>query len=110
MNMRTVVILLLCLVLWPLLGVSSSRVREALQRGDIVALTPVLEWLERYYHGQAIEVELEEEQGMMVYEVEWLSPTGEVLDFRFEAASGTFLEVRGQGIIEARRDVDEIEP
>jgi len=100
--------MLLCLSLLPLTGAASSRVREAMRRGDIMPLTPVLEWLERYYHGQTIDVELEEQQGALIYQVEWLSPTGEVLDFSFDAASGEFLEVRGRGIVEARREPDEM--
>ena len=110
MNIRPMVPMLCLLALVPLPGDTSPRAREATARGEIVPLGPVLEWLERYYHGQTLDVELAGEGKRLRYRVAWLTPTGEVLEFAFDAASGEFLAVEGTQAGAVRRESGEIRP
>ena len=81
-----------------------DRARAAARDGRVVGLAPILDWIEARYHGRLLEAELEEEDDEPpVYEVEWLTPTGDVLEFEFDARTGALLEVEGRGIEGARK-------
>lgn len=68
-----------------------------------MSLESILDWLEHRYFGRAIEVELEADDDPPTYEVEWLTPRNDVLEFEFDARTGELLEIEGRGIEEARR-------
>jgi uncharacterized membrane protein YkoI len=81
-----------------------ARARAAAQDGRAVGLAPILDWIEARYHGRLLEAELEEDDDEPpVYEVEWLTPSGDVLEFEFDARTGVLLEVEGRGIEAARK-------
>lgn len=82
----------------------ADRARAGVREGRYVPLASILDWLDARYHGHAIEVELEEEEGEPpTYEVEWLTPQGRVVEFEFDARSGALLEREGRGLEEAER-------
>jgi len=72
-------------------------------RGELVPMTTVLDWLETHYVGQVLEVELEHDDGRLVYEVEMLGPRGQRVEFEFDAASGELIGIEGVGIDDMRR-------
>jgi uncharacterized membrane protein YkoI len=81
-----------------------TRARAAAKDGRVVGLASILDWIEARYHGRLLEAELEEDDDEPpVYEIEWLTPTGDVLEFEFDARTGAILEVEGRGIEAARK-------
>jgi len=77
---------------------------EAVREGRIVPLPQILDWLEARYAGQVLEVELERDDGRMLYEVEMLGPQGQVVEFEFDAASGELIGMEGVNIKGMRRE------
>ncbi|WP_089715848.1 PepSY domain-containing protein [Halomonas daqiaonensis] len=77
---------------------------EAVREGKIVPLPEILDWLEAHYVGQVLEVELERDDGRMLYEVEMLGPQGQVVEFEFDAASGELIGMEGVNINMMQRE------
>lgn len=76
---------------------------EEVRSGRLVALPDILDWLERHYRGEVLEVELEREDGRAVYEVEMLGAQGQVVEFEFDARSGQLIGMEGVNINGMRR-------
>ena len=81
----------------------AARARAGVHEGRYVPLATILDWIEARWHGRAIEIELDDEDGVPVYEVEWLTPRGRVVEFEFDARTGELLEREGRGLEEAAR-------
>ncbi|MGB0212095.1 PepSY domain-containing protein [Algiphilus sp.] len=73
-------------------------VHQRVESGEYVPLATVLDWLEARYVGQVIEVEMEREDGIPVYEVEMVGPQGQVVEFEFDAADGSLIGIDGTGL------------
>ncbi|HCY63722.1 MAG TPA: hypothetical protein DHV59_13030 [Oxalobacteraceae bacterium] len=69
-----------------------DRARQAVEAGEVLPLRTVLAQVEREYPGQVMEVELEREHGLWVYEIKVLRPGGELLKLEVDARSGRTLE------------------
>ncbi|MFO7304285.1 MAG: PepSY domain-containing protein [Gammaproteobacteria bacterium] len=67
--------------------------RRAVQRGEILPLSKILEIAERDYPGRVLEVDLEREGGRYLYEIEILLTDGHVVELTYDAATGRLLEV-----------------
>ncbi len=76
---------------------------EALKSGKIVPITKILDYLEQHFRGNVVEIELESEKGLMVYEVEYLTDEGNFLEFDFDATTGAIVTIKGNGIESARK-------
>ncbi|MBL8631065.1 MAG: PepSY domain-containing protein [Rhodospirillaceae bacterium] len=76
---------------------------EALRSGKIVPITKILDYLEKNFRGNVVEIELESEKGIMVYEVEYLTEEGDFLEFDFDATTGALMTTKGSGIDKARK-------
>jgi uncharacterized membrane protein YkoI len=68
------------------------------QAGELVPLTQLLDWLEDHYEGQVLEVELERDDGQVVYEIEMIGPQGQLVEFEFDARSGELIGMEGVNI------------
>jgi uncharacterized membrane protein YkoI len=68
-------------------------VREALQRGEVLPLTRILDIANQQVKGDVIEVELEDEKKALVYEIKILTGTGRVREVKIDARTGTVLEI-----------------
>jgi uncharacterized membrane protein YkoI len=68
-------------------------VREALQRGEVQPLHTILATASQTVAGDVIEVELEEDDGVLVYEIKVLTAQGRVREVKIEASTGKVLEV-----------------
>jgi uncharacterized membrane protein YkoI len=78
--------------------------REAVERNEIVPLRTILDWIERHYRGQVVEVEFEkEDDGEMEYEVDLLTPEGSKIEFEFDARTGDLRSASGKDVERARR-------
>jgi uncharacterized membrane protein YkoI len=80
-----------------------DRLRDAVRRGEILPLSTILEHINRDYQGEVIEVELDEDDDQWVYEIDLLAPTGDRIEFEFDARSGRLLEVEGRNLERVRR-------
>lgn len=77
--------------------------RAALQRGETMPLSRLLALVEAEFDGRLVEVELEREDGRLVYEVEILTPAGRLIELTYDARTGALLEAEGAGVEAARR-------
>lgn len=69
--------------------------RQAYQRGEILPLSQILQRVHKVAPGEVLEVELEEDDGRMIYEIEVLESSGRVLEVEIDARSGAVLKVQG---------------
>jgi len=83
----------------------AERARRGVSEGRYVGLASILDWIEQRYLGRAIEVELDEEDDdePPTYEIEWLTPRNDVIEFEFDARTGELIETEGRGLEDARR-------
>lgn len=64
---------------------------EAVKRGEILPLATILDELAALQPGRVIEVELDVDDGIQIYEVELISPDGRLLEVELDAKTGTIL-------------------
>ncbi|WP_052365511.1 PepSY domain-containing protein [Halotalea alkalilenta] len=76
---------------------------EAVREGRVVPLSELLDWLDRHYVGRVIEVELDREDGRLVYEIEMLGELNQRVEFEFDAESGRLIGIEGVDIEAMRR-------
>ncbi|SIO47704.1 Peptidase propeptide and YPEB domain-containing protein [Rhodovulum sp. ES.010] len=69
-----------------------DRARRALERGEIRPLHRILPEVEDRFDARLLEVELEREEGRLVYEMELITRDGRLLEVLVDAASGQVLE------------------
>jgi uncharacterized membrane protein YkoI len=79
-----------------------DRAWEAVQRGEIVPLARVLARVRRDLPGELLEVELEDEHGLLIYEVKVLGPGGRISEVLYDARSGEPLEPPSGGETQGR--------
>ncbi|MCU7845826.1 MAG: PepSY domain-containing protein [Candidatus Thiodiazotropha sp. (ex Monitilora ramsayi)] len=66
--------------------------RRLVEEGRIQPLTAILEQAQRIQSGSVLEVELEEEDDLLIYEIELLDESGRVWELKFDAATGELVE------------------
>ena len=69
--------------------------RQAYQRGEILPLSQILQRALKVAPGEVLEVELEEDDGRMIYEIEILESSGRVLEVEIDARAGAVLKMEG---------------
>ncbi|MFT4012191.1 MAG: PepSY domain-containing protein [Paracoccus sp. (in: a-proteobacteria)] len=74
-------------------GPDMRMARELVQQGKILPLTTILDRLQQSHPGQVVEVELEYEDGVLVYEIDLITPQGHLIEVDMDAATGDILEV-----------------
>ena len=70
-----------------------DEAREALERRDILPLQRILEIAQRTVPGEVLEVDLDRDDGRLLYEVEILARNGRVRTVTLDARTGAVLEV-----------------
>ncbi|MCE6949693.1 PepSY domain-containing protein [Cereibacter sphaeroides] len=97
---RSVLLLALPLLLLPISGGSQDLLppdfelaEEAVRRGEILPLADILQRVAAVQEGRVIEVELEIENGLRIYEVELITPDGRLLETDLNAATGEILSL-----------------
>lgn len=66
--------------------------RDAVARGEILPLSQVLQQVQRLYPGRVIDVELDEDDGLRIYEIEMVTPDGRYVEIEVDATTGTVLD------------------
>lgn len=76
-----------------------DRARQAVEAGEVLPLRSVLERVERDYPGQVMEVELERDHDLWIYEIKMLRANGALLKLKIDARDGRLLgsKERGEG-------------
>ena len=68
--------------------------RQALEQGRVLPLRTVLEKIERDYHGQALKVEFEQDDGRFLYKIRLLQRDGRMAKLKVDAVDGKVLEIQ----------------
>ncbi|UCU94120.1 PepSY domain-containing protein [Hydrogenophaga taeniospiralis] len=68
-----------------------ERALQAVQAGQVLPLRTVLERLEREHPGQVLEVELEQDHGVWIYEVKLLQAGGQRIKLKLDARTAALL-------------------
>lgn len=80
-----------------------ERAHQARQSGEIVPLSTILSQVEASFDGRLVEVELEDDDGRTVYEIELLTKQNKVIELTYDARTGKFLSAEGSGVTAARK-------
>lgn len=78
--------------------VDHEDLRRALERNELVPLRTLFDWIEARYEGRIIEVEMDDDDDMLIYEVEMLTPQGNKIEFEFDARNGALMSLKGRGL------------
>jgi uncharacterized membrane protein YkoI len=73
-----------------------DQIRGALQRGEVLPLSKILAIAAARVPGDVIEVELEDEERTLVYEIKVLTEGGRVREIKIDARTGTVLEIEDE--------------
>jgi len=71
-----------------------ERARVLLEQGEILSLSEIMEQASSHIPGKILEVELEEKDGLIVYEIEYLGDQGVVMEMLIDARTGRLISVR----------------
>lgn len=71
-----------------------ERARRAVEEGRILPLRDILARAQADHAGQVLEVELEDERGVLVYEIKILSADGRVMKLYYDARTGALMKSR----------------
>lgn len=69
------------------------KARRALQAGEILPLSEILAVAETLRPGRVIELKLERDDGLWVYELEIVTPDGQLFEMEIDAATATVLDL-----------------
>jgi len=69
-------------------------VRRAVQSGEILPLSAILERVGSEYDGEMVEAELERKRGHPIYEIKMVTRDGRLLKLHYDARDGRKLLVR----------------
>lgn len=75
-----------------------ERARKALLSGEVLSLRQVLDRVAGEYPGEPVEIEFEQDDGIYVYEIKLLQPSGTILKMKVDARTGNVIKVKGRGI------------
>lgn len=73
-----------------------ERAREALRSGRALPLEEIVAKANAAFPGDILDVEFEDEDGQIVYEIKTITAEGRILKLKYDAATGDLLEVRGR--------------
>ncbi|MGP9804112.1 PepSY domain-containing protein [Paracoccus sp. NSM] len=74
-------------------GLDAAFARAAVRDGRILPLEQILDILRDTAEGEIIEIQLELEEGLLVYEFDLIGPDGHVFEVEIDAATGRVLEI-----------------
>ncbi|MEC8823353.1 MAG: PepSY domain-containing protein [Pseudomonadota bacterium] len=74
------------------------RLHHEVEAGRIKPLSEILDSLARDWRGDVIDVDIEKDDGEILYEIELLGPEGQVVEFEINARTGEVLEIEGRNI------------
>lgn len=81
-----------------------DRARAAVQAGRVVPLRDLLDEVARDFKGDMLEVELDEDDGRLVYHLKLLTPDGSILKLLYDARTKELIAAKGRGVKNSRRE------
>lgn len=69
-----------------------DRARDLVERGEILPLEELLRRIHTKVEGQIIEVELEQDDGDLLYEIKLLTPSGRYREFKADPKTGAIVD------------------
>lgn len=72
--------------------INYEQIRQLVKQGKILSLDSILQKYPQLMSGRLLDLEVEFEHGMMMYELEFLQQNGDVIEFKIDAANGEILE------------------
>ncbi len=73
-------------------GHDHDRAREAVMRQDALPLATILPGIQQRYRAHMVEVKLESEDGLLVYEIELITPRGHIFEVVVDATTGAVIK------------------
>jgi len=70
-----------------------ERARTLLEQGKILSLSEIMKQNSAQFPGKILEVELEEEDGLIVYKIEFLDANDVVMEMLVDAQTGKLISV-----------------
>ncbi|RAJ98443.1 PepSY domain-containing protein [Aliidiomarina maris] len=86
----------------PVALASGANPYQLVQRGEIKPLEDILQRLRESYRGEIIDIDLEYDDGIYIYEIEMIGPQGQKAEFEFDAATGELISVKGKRLQQMR--------
>jgi len=74
------------------------KLHRAVQAGEIKPLGEIMDSLQQDWIGDVIDVDIEKDDGKVLYEIELLGPEGQVVEFEIDAQTGEVLEIEGRDL------------
>jgi len=71
-----------------------ERARLLLEQGKVLSLSEIMHMAKERFPGKILEIELEEKDGEIVYEIEFLGHSGVIMKMVIDARSGQFLSLK----------------
>jgi uncharacterized membrane protein YkoI len=71
------------------------RALEARERGRILPLETLIAQIDAVIPGRLLEAELEDDDGIVIYELRWQLPDGRRIEIEVDARDGRWLELKG---------------
>lgn len=69
-----------------------EQARQALEQGLVRPLEEIIAEARKHVQGDLIEVELEREDGRYIYELEFIQPSGQIIELQLDAKSMAIIE------------------
>lgn len=73
-----------------------DRALEAVERGEILPLAEILAIVDERFGGRVIEIELDRDDGLYVYEMELVSAQGRLYEVYVDATNGQIIELEAE--------------
>ena len=70
-----------------------ERARILLEQGEILSLSEIMEKASLRVAGKVLEIELEEEDGLIVYKIEFLDANNVIMEMLIDARTGVLVSV-----------------
>ena len=75
-----------------------DEARHALLAGEVRPLRQVLDDVARDFPGEPVKIEFERDDGVYVYEIKLLQPSGAIVKLKIDARTGAVLKLKGRNI------------
>ncbi len=70
-----------------------TSIRAAVERGDLLPLPRILALAQARVPGEVVKIELEQDDGMLLYEVKILTKKGRVREVELDARTGALIKI-----------------
>lgn len=71
---------------------TNRQIRNLVKQGEILSLDAILKKFPEDSSGRLLDLEVENEHGRIIYELEFLKHNGEVIELKIDAANGAILQ------------------